>query len=526
MARGHTRRNPHSLRSADLFIFGLGTAAVASTAHAQFRFAEPDIYLSTLRSARGVALVDLDGDARIDAIICGREGSGPGVLHFYFNLGNGELRREFDLEVPASPLSIDAGDFDADGHLDIVWTDSSSRVYVFYNRGDGRGGEMISVNAVGSRVHAADLDGDGHSDIILQLFRSPTVIAMMGRGRGEFEQVILYRHADPRMHAKDMAVGDVDGDGDIDLAVTYGKREYVSHDQYDVETELVSVVNDGRGAFSEAARWPLPWRGRVNGHSIWEPQQIGSGDLDGDGDHDFIITARDSGCHFSTIHAFRNDGFRIYQIAQWLGDDCGTTALKVIDLDLDGRLDVLVADAYLLWAARNLGDGQFSEPQRLQAGVDSLDAACAADVYADGQWDIAVFGRHDPSGDPALAIVQNVTFTSGPRLVHSDLTRGRPAAFAVRDAQPGERVHFLYSFAGAGHAHGQPLLGGMVLDLLEPITLFGSAVADADGTAVLRRIVPPNAPLRNVVFQAVIRRGPGGEDSVKTPFRTARIEPN
>jgi len=35
--------------------------------------------------------------------------------------------------------------------------------------------------------------------------------------------------------------------------------------------------------------------------------------------------------------------------------------------------------------------------------------------------------------------------------------------------------------------------------------------------------MPPRAPLTEVVLQAVIRRGPGGADSVKTPFRTARI---
>jgi hypothetical protein len=93
----------------------------------------------------------------------------------------------------------------------------------------------------------------------------------------------------------------------------------------------------------------------------------------------------------------------------------------------------------------------------------------------------------------------------------------------VTDAQPGETVRFLYSLNEPGNGLGQPNLGGITLDILNAKQL-GSAIADQTGTATLTRTIPANAPLRNVTLQAVIRRGQNGQDSVKTPFKTTRIQ--
>ncbi|MFG0330713.1 MAG: hypothetical protein ACF8PN_12550 [Phycisphaerales bacterium] len=109
-------------------------------------------------------------------------------------------------------------------------------------------------------------------------------------------------------------------------------------------------------------------------------------------------------------------------------------------------------------------------------------------------------------------------------LTQTELHRGELATFLVRGAAAGERAVFAYSFAGVGNGPCPPALGGLCIDLLAPVTVMGQSVADAAGMASLTLRVPPNAPLREVSTQAVIRRGAGGADSVKSNANTARIE--
>ncbi len=115
--------------------------------------------------------------------------------------------------------------------------------------------------------------------------------------------------------------------------------------------------------------------------------------------------------------------------------------------------------------------------------------------------------------------------TMVPRLSHTDLQRGNPAVLSVSRARAGERVYFLYSMEGVGAGRSIPGLGGLTLDLVDPVGLIGSATADARGLARLNVTIPRNAPPFPIALQAVIRRGANGEDSVKSNTRTTAILP-
>jgi hypothetical protein len=114
---------------------------------------------------------------------------------------------------------------------------------------------------------------------------------------------------------------------------------------------------------------------------------------------------------------------------------------------------------------------------------------------------------------------------AGPVLDQTDLVRGRPANFRVRGAAPGERVHYLYSLSGTGAGPCPGVLGGLCLDLLSPVVLMGDATANGIGTAVFSRTVPSGAPLVSLHTQAVMKRGAGGANSVKTNTVSAPILP-
>jgi hypothetical protein len=92
---------------------------------------------------------------------------------------------------------------------------------------------------------------------------------------------------------------------------------------------------------------------------------------------------------------------------------------------------------------------------------------------------------------------------------------GQPATWRVTGMNPGETAFFGVSPAGLGNGPCAPSLGGLCLDIANPVTLLGTAVADLTGTATLT-INVPNAPgpCLDVALQAAVRDGPGGANSV------------
>lgn len=108
-------------------------------------------------------------------------------------------------------------------------------------------------------------------------------------------------------------------------------------------------------------------------------------------------------------------------------------------------------------------------------------------------------------------------------LVQDALTRSQATQFWVAGAHPGEIVSFLQSLSGEGEGPCSPQLGGLCVDLLEPV-VFGEATADHSGTAILMHTIPAEVVLGQVVsVQAVIQRGSNGADSVKTNVITSRV---
>lgn len=125
--------------------------------------------------------------------------------------------------------------------------------------------------------------------------------------------------------------------------------------------------------------------------------------------------------------------------------------------------------------------------------------------------DGAVYAISTGAAPPALNLTAGV------------LIRGLTSDLTVQAAGSGETVHYLYSLQGTGSGPCPPPLGGLCLDLLDPVRVAGSAAADASGKAVLRVTVPATAPLVDVHLQAVAPRGAGGSSSVKSNTVTTPI---
>ncbi len=508
-----TRR---SVTAGRLATFGLGSTAFGASAFAQLiHFGEPDTYPES-GGISGIATADFDRDASQDLIVIGTES-----VDLYLNDGSGSLTRTLAIPFENSVTSIAVADMDQDGDADAVWgeylLDRTRALTIWYNDGDGRSGETIRIplpGALRSDIALSDFNLDGRTDI-LYFSDYRTISAVFNRGNRLFEEQELYTYGRTFHKVRAMSVGDVDGDGDVDVTAT---MQYI---EYDVEDSQLILLNNEDGASLRLAwQLELPWT-----PESMIARAMALGDFDGDGDLDVVIHA--SSLNFVSPNELliaRNDGNRSLSIgARYRAVFESAGDVMPADVNTDGRLDLVFVNAttFGVYVVRNEGDFAFVGMTPFHSGIRGSSAR-TADLSGDGQIDLIQGGS---GSDGGLVVLPNTTTLRGPTLAHTQVRRGREAAFAVGNAEPGERAYFLFSTEVAGPSLGVPVLGGLTLDLQDPVVVAGSAVAGPSGRAVLHVQIPQNAPSDPVTVQAVIRRGARGAESVKTPFLSFVIEP-
>lgn len=265
-------------------------------------------------------------DPTLDGITCAFAGSscgggsGPGPVYPGRTIGTGY-----------NPQSIAVGDFDADGDLDAaVIVSGGVRVLLGDGSGGFEAGPLTPVTPDLQKIVAADLNGDGLPDLAaVHLDMSPDYISiLMGDGTGGFGPQIGMPVLLP---AKDLAVGDVNGDGIPDLVACRWFGSWT----------IAVYPGLGGGAFAP----PLTYG--TDG-----AESVALGDVDGDGDLD-VATSGQAGA-LSQVTVLRNDGAGAFPFQSSFGSGL---AHKVVlgDVNGDGHLDCVTAPSSAVVVY--LGDG-------------------------------------------------------------------------------------------------------------------------------------------------------------------------
>lgn len=267
--------------------------------------------------------------------------------------------------------TLGAGDFDEDGHLDLVAAGEDG-LLVF--RGDGSGG-LDRTSEVDAGPHAAeiavsDVDGDGHVDILAANHETRHVTLLSGDGAGGFAAPRRIE-VDVAPHVHVVLARDVDGDGLVDLVVDHRDGE-----------GLLVLPGEGGGRFGDGTLFGGggdPYRG------------MAAGELNGDGQTDFVTpNPREVGVLLS-------DGAATYELRRAEPVAARTPFFVALaDLDADGRLDLVAASGEgsdVVQLFRGDGAGGFEEmevsPIRAVTGPKRI---ATGDFDGDGVTDAAVSG--------------------------------------------------------------------------------------------------------------------------------------
>lgn len=363
--------------------------------------------------------------------------------------------------------SVRIGDLNGDKALDVVAAITYERgnfhaaaIAVLLNTGNGRFHpaqrfDAISgtfpnpeINVIVGHVALGYLNEDGALDAAVTCYgvaAHPRLVVMLNDGAGNFEALPPYTLpvGYPADDLRDIAVGDLSGDGLADIAIPFSDA---------TPSTVAGVVvyrSVGDGSLDAPVTLMLPAGSR--------PMSVAIGDLDGSGLSDLAVAECGANCFGSPgeVSIFLNTtpadppsspltfartsipaiNRSLRRVA--LGDFDGDQALDIaaIEFQQPGSAN----GNYLFLVARNLGGGAFGPFQQFfTGGASDARGLDLGDFDGDGRLDAAIAHIDIAAGEPrprrGVCIMQNVPVPNGLSFIpHTYGSPASPAIVAVGD---------------------------------------------------------------------------------------------
>ena len=479
-------------------------------------------------------IADLDGDGDDDYLVDRLDGHGADpwgfhYTHYVLNDGTGHFTdlTDFARELPPQRANAAAiADMDGDGDPDIVtggivdgpggtWED---KFHLFHNDGHGRFTDRTAEllpweQTIVYSVALGDVDQDGDVDIVLGGHDNwdgggGGTRLYVNQGLAPFTDATFQLSATANDSVRDVILGDVDGDLDLDILA--------SHEEWPPFADRL-MINDGAGNFADSLTFPAPvettyesafvdvdgdhdldivsvgsvmhlWLNNGVGVFTDTPANLPSGtgtaleagDVDGDGDFDLVVGRN------GTDELYLNNGLGVFTSAGAVapGGDSYTDTVGMADLDDDGDLDLLIHDRRAYTSGRrtrlllNDGAGTFKNASRqLPQGISGFDFTFG-DLDEDGDQDLVTGALYRGYAGLWINLRRHVAWRTVPRI-------GRDLVLDVT-GRPHDPWLLAYSL---GSLRFPTVFGVLFLD---PTTLVtaGGGTLDVDGQATFSAAVP------------------------------------
>jgi hypothetical protein len=412
----------------------------------------------------GAVFADIDNDEDFDLFSTTTFDRTPAHNHIYQNDTDGYFSDITNTitppqEINTSARGVAAADFDDDGDTDFFFSNAlpntdpynpnpfpPKQTRNFYvNNGDGtftarfRG---IYWTGFVQGVMAIDIDGDGDIDLAEAKWTPPSTI-YLNDGRGRFTDSGDVMGLPQTLGVRDggMTFGDIDNDGDLDLAVIGpGKVDiYKNTDNYFEWKQMISPESSSGGA------------------------HVCLGDFDHDCDLDLYISGGD---------VYENDGTGLFMLVlrsdSGLGPSLATLDPRgsaLGDFDSDGDLDIFISDAdhYNVLLRNDQNDANWIQVDITDQNGAAGGIGTKLDLYVAGHLDEPSFlrGHREVHGEYGYLGQDMPTVHFGaPSGENYDLkvTFVDGVEYVVENITPGQKIHAMYpvihaplNFRGSRH---------------------------------------------------------------------------
>jgi hypothetical protein len=370
-----------------------------------------------------IAIADLDGDGKPDLVTTNMSPNvNKNTVSIFRNtsssgsIGPGSFDARVDIQLGGdTPHDVAIGDLDGDGKPDLAMALQFGIVVIRNTSSSGSIGAgnfdsrlYIELRNRPFSVAIDDLDGDGKPDLAVAnfgmtgytgfdagsvtVFRNTSTIGSLGKGSfAAGQDFVLGKDS----YTSSIAIGDLDGDGKPDLAVTNCGPNTVS-----VFRNTATTGSLDAGSFAARQDFSL---GSKPVNYLFDFSQIFAysiaiGDLDGDGKFDLIVA--NNSVH--NVSVFRNtstvgsigSGSFAARVDFATFNNMNPASLSLGDLNGDGKPDLAVGGRYLVSVYQNTSSsgsidaGSFAPRQDFITNITSAFVAIG-DVDGDAKPDLA-----------------------------------------------------------------------------------------------------------------------------------------
>src|SRR5438552_3631100 len=381
-------------------------------------------YDSGGQNAVSIAVADVNSDGKPDAVVtdnCVTSTCDAGAVGVLLGNGDGTFQAAVNYTSGGlSPSSVVVGDVNGDGKPDLLVGNiymgngnySRGSVGLLLGNGDGTFLGPVSFDSGGEYAYGVavgDINGDGKLDLFVANFcadstcASGGVAVFLGKGDGSFQPVVTYGSGG--LDSYSVAVGDVNEDGKPDLLVA---NYYSADGNYYSNGTVGVLLGNGDGTFQAA----VSYGSRGSG-----PVSLAVGDVNGDGNRDVVVanSCASSDCTNGTVSVlFGKGNSTCGRVVRYESGGYQASWVAVADVSGGGRSDLLVANQCASsnnCANGTIGlllqnaDGSFQTAVSYPSGGYYAYSLGVSDVNGDGKPDLVVANQCATNSSCANGIV-------------------------------------------------------------------------------------------------------------------------